>query len=99
MKTQTGSKHTPTPFVVVPQGDYYRIAQKNGFLESEVATCLRKENAAFIVRAVNRDHAFEGLLSLLKEWEQNIPRMWDETPLEASLRGRTLKAIAEAEGN
>ena len=38
------------------------------------------------------------LVARLKEWERNIPRMANETPAEGSLRARTLRLIAHAEG-
>jgi len=38
------------------------------------------------------------LLELLTEWERMIPKMFDETPTEGSLRARTLQAIQQARG-
>ncbi len=86
------AKHTPTPWIVGRKADYWDVKQKNGFLESEVATCLRKESAAFIVRAVN---SHEALLTNLKAalivLESNP--MMVHSDIVTSIR----KAIAQAE--
>ena len=43
--------------------------------------------------------AYRQVVEVLREWERNIPRISDETPAENSLRARTLKALALAEGD
>lgn len=53
--------HTPKPWEVAKHQDYWRVTQTNNNL-NEIAICLRKENAEFIVNAVNSHEALFGML-------------------------------------
>lgn len=79
-----GTKHTPTPWDIDVMG-YIRGPESENILENH-------DNAAFIVRAVNRDHLFEELLRSAKEFTDHYD--YEDgvylTPL--------LEAIAKAEG-
>lgn len=88
------SKHTPTPwkatgrYVGTPRHMSYvaECSDKNGIWASDSHSTA---NAAFIVKAVNRDHLFDELVAVLKEivsadpidlaldpqWSQRIARI------------------------
>ena len=96
--------HTPTPWQIEKAPSWNLLEKRNSYTLKVTADGLtvamlgidQDANAAYIVRAVN---AHEALLQLVKDWVRMIPVMKDHTPAEDSLRGRSLQAIAKAEGN
>lgn len=100
-KPPKAPQHTATPWKVLR--DNYGVVrlwsgiQDLGSVTSDGGISREEEeaNADYIVCAVNTHNE---LIELLNDWVRMIPVMSDHTPAEDSLRARSLRALARAEG-